>query len=81
VPIFKAAIQVGYPDGFTMSNQMKRLIGCRPSEVRENLGISWILEEWVTREVEAGRLRWPIQRKRPDNVEAWLERAPVRRVG
>jgi transcriptional regulator GlxA family with amidase domain len=81
VPIFKAAIQVGYPDGFTMSNQMKRLIGCRPSEVRENLGLGWILEEWVKREVEAGRLCWAIQRKRTDNVTAWLECAPLRRVG
>jgi AraC-like DNA-binding protein len=80
VPIFKAAIQVGYPDGFTMSNQMKRLIGCRPSDVRENLGLSWILEEWVKLEVEAGRLRFPIQRKRPDDVRGWLKLGPFRRV-
>jgi AraC-like DNA-binding protein len=81
LPIFKAAVQVGYPDGFTMSNQMKRLIGCRPTDVRENLGLGWIIEEWVRREAEAGRLRWPVQRKRPDDVKAWLERGPARRVG
>lgn len=80
VPIFKAAIQVGYPDGFTMSNQMKRLIGCRPSDVRENLGYEWIVEEWVSRERAAGRLRagpefWQIV----DDVNLWLKRCPSKR--
>jgi AraC-like DNA-binding protein len=46
-PIFRIASRFGYPDGFTMSNQMKRLIGYRPSEVRDLLGWEWIVEAWL----------------------------------
>jgi AraC-like DNA-binding protein len=48
--MFRIANRFGYPDGFTMSNQMKRLTGHRPSEVRELLGWEWILEAWLERE-------------------------------
>jgi AraC-like DNA-binding protein len=48
--VFRIASRYGYPDGFTMSNQMKRLIGYRPSEVRELLGWEWIVEAWLKRE-------------------------------
>ena len=47
---FRVACHYGYPDGFTMSNQMKRLLGCRPSEIRQCLGWEWIVERWLTRE-------------------------------
>ena len=47
VPVFRIATQYGYPDGFTMSNQMKRLVGVRPTDVRENLGWEWFVEEWL----------------------------------
>lgn len=77
MPIFKAAIHVGYPDGFTMSNQMKRLIGCRPSDVRDNLGYEWIIEEWVRRERQAGRLSGPWYPPHVD-VAGWLRRNPTR---
>jgi hypothetical protein len=77
LPIFRAATQVGYPDGFTMSNQMKRLIGCRPSDVRENLGLTWILEEWIRRERVAGRMKWPGMAVRDTDVNAWLAMCPV----
>jgi transcriptional regulator GlxA family with amidase domain len=50
VPVFRIAVQLGYPDGFTMSNQMRRLIGCRPTDVRENLGYEWFIEEWLDME-------------------------------
>jgi AraC-like DNA-binding protein len=53
VAIFRVASRFGYPDGFTMSNQMKRLIGYRPTEVREMLGWEWMVEAWLKR--EAGR--------------------------
>jgi hypothetical protein len=33
-----------------MSNQMKRLIGHRPSEVRELLGWEWLVEAWLKQE-------------------------------
>ncbi|MCI0434820.1 MAG: AraC family transcriptional regulator [Gemmatimonadetes bacterium] len=48
--IFRIATRLGYPDGFTMSNQMKRLLGYRPSEIREYLGWEWIVETWLRRE-------------------------------
>ena len=50
VAIFRIAVQLGYPDGFTMSNQMRRLVGCRPTDVRENLGFEWFVEEWLAME-------------------------------
>jgi AraC-like DNA-binding protein len=49
-PVFRIASRFGYPDGFTMSNQMKRLIGYRPSEVRELLGWEWLVEAWLKQE-------------------------------
>ena len=81
IPIFRAATQVGYPDGFTMSNQMKRLIGCRPTDVRDHLGYEWIIEEWVSRERAEGRLTagpefWQIS----DDVNLWLKRCPSQRI-
>jgi AraC-like DNA-binding protein len=48
--IFRIASRFHYPDGFTMSNQMKRLIGYRPSEVRELLGWEWLVEAWLAKE-------------------------------
>lgn len=51
---FRIATRSGYPDGFTMSNQMKRLIGYRPTEVRQWLGWEWLVESWLQREGIAG---------------------------
>jgi AraC-like DNA-binding protein len=48
--MFRIASRFGYSDGFTMSNQMKRLLGHRPSQVRELLGWEWIVEAWLKRE-------------------------------
>jgi AraC-like DNA-binding protein len=50
------AFEHGYPDGFSVSNQMERLIGFRPSEVRVRLGWEWIVESWLRREAEQGGL-------------------------
>ncbi len=50
--IFRLATRAGYPDGFTFSNQMRRLLGWRPSELRTLYGFEWILEEWLGRERE-----------------------------
>lgn len=55
--IFRIAARSGYPDGFTLSNQMKRLIGCRPTEVRSCLGWEWILDAWLRREWAMGHLQ------------------------
>lgn len=48
--VFRLAARVKYPDGFTLSNQMKRLLGYRPSEIRRLLGWEWIVEAWLERE-------------------------------
>ena len=48
--VFRIASRLGYADGFTMSNQMKRLIGYRPSEVRGLLGWEWVVEAWLVKE-------------------------------
>jgi AraC-like DNA-binding protein len=48
--VFRIASRFGYADGFTMSNQMKRLIGYRPSQVRELLGWEWLIEAWLKKE-------------------------------
>jgi len=52
--LFDVACDHGYPDGFALSNQMNRLVGLRPSMVRENLGWEWILEAWLSREASRG---------------------------
>lgn len=55
--VASVAFEFGYPDGFAVSNQMERLLGYRPTEVRERLGWEWILEVWLRREADRGRLR------------------------
>lgn len=57
------AFDHGYPDGFSVSNQMERLIGFRPSEVRVRLGWEWILEAWLRREAEIGGLTPTLTRR------------------
>ena len=52
IPIHLIALRAAYPDGFTMSNQMKRLLGVRPSEVRDKLGWEWVVESWIRAEIE-----------------------------
>lgn len=48
--IFRIAAKSGYPDGFTLSNQMKRLTGFRPTDIKRLLGWEWIIEAWIRRE-------------------------------
>lgn len=50
ITVSRVASRYGYPDGFTMSNQMKRVIGCRPSELRGRLGWEWVVECWLHQE-------------------------------
>ena len=52
--VFRIAARAGYPDGFTLSNQMKRVIGHRPSEIRTLLGWEWVVESWIRTEVMNG---------------------------
>ena len=77
VPIVRAATHVGYPDGFTLSNQMKRLIGCRPTEVREHLGFEWIIEEWMRREYARGNLHLEGCVYDDSDIGFWLRKSPL----
>lgn len=54
--LFTIACDLGYPDGFALSNQMHRLTGIRPTTIRDCLGWEWILEAWLRREAETGGL-------------------------
>lgn len=56
--LFDIARRFNYADGFTLSNQMYRLLGVRPSTVRRKLGWEWLVESWLTRET-ALRHTWP----------------------
>lgn len=52
----RIALRANYPDGFTLSNQMKRLIGVRPTEVRRFLGWEWLVEAWLYQEARHGSI-------------------------
>jgi len=52
--LFDVACDLGYPDGFALSNQMKRLADLRPSLARDHLGWEWVLESWLGREAHSG---------------------------
>ena len=54
LPVASIATTFGYPDAFTLSNQLVRLLGVRPSDVRECLGWEWLVEAWVEKERQAG---------------------------
>ena len=52
--LMSVAFQLGYPDGFSLSNQMKRLTGVRPSEAKTRLGWEWFAEAWIQTEMAGG---------------------------
>ena len=54
--VLSVGYELGYPDAFSLSNQMARLTGHRPSEVRRYLGWEWLLEAWLRREADSGGL-------------------------
>lgn len=54
--VLSVGYELGYPDGFSLSNQMARLIGHRPTEARMYLGWEWLLEAWLRQEAETGGL-------------------------
>jgi AraC-like DNA-binding protein len=60
-PMAEIARSLGYPDPFTLSNQMERLIGVRPSLARERLGWEWFAESWLQMEREGGALLQPLR--------------------
>lgn len=50
------ATHLGYPDGFSLSNQLKRLTNLRPSIMRECFGWEWVVESWLFQEARNGSL-------------------------
>ncbi len=54
--VLSVGYDVGYPDAFSLSNQMARLIGYRPTEARMYLGWEWIIEAWLRQEADTGAL-------------------------
>ena len=71
--VLSVGYELGYPDGFCLSNQMFRLTGFRPVEVRQFLGWEWILEAWMRQEADTGGLA-------PELTEEFLsDPAPRRR--
>ncbi len=69
--LYKVGTAMGYPDGFTLSNQMMRLTGVRPSEARALLGWEWLVESWLRREQQDGRLARPLLKPEPDCVASY----------
>lgn len=63
----EVARTLAYPDGFTLSNQMERLVGVRPSLARERLGWEWFFESWLWTEWERGGLRRPLRGMAPSS--------------
>ena len=59
-PLHEVARSLGYPDGFTLSNQMDRLVGIRPSLARERLGWEWVVEAWLQLEGRSSGLEVPL---------------------
>ena len=56
------AFDLGYPDGFSLSNQMYRLTGLRPSFMRECFGWEWIVEAWLYQEAQEQNLSAELSR-------------------
>ncbi|MBM4372919.1 MAG: helix-turn-helix transcriptional regulator [Deltaproteobacteria bacterium] len=54
--VLSVGYELGYPDAFSLSNQMVRLTGYRPSEARAFLGWEWLLEAWLRKEADQGSL-------------------------
>jgi AraC-like DNA-binding protein len=67
--LFTVGCELGYPDGFAFSNQLKRLTGLRPSMMRECFGWEWIVESWLYQEAKSKTLSPSIrQRLFPDHI-------------
>ncbi len=52
--LLNIAYDLGYADGFALSNQMLRLTGVRPSKVRDCFGWEWFTEAWLQTEIASG---------------------------
>ena len=81
--LHSVACDLGYPDGFALSNQMNRLIGVRPSTARRCLGWEWLIESWLQKERAIGALAHDLRQGGPADGPARLFRShrdPARRA-
>lgn len=68
--LFAIGCDLGYPDGFALSNQLYRLSGLRPSMMKECFGWEWVVESWLFREAQEGNLSPALRQKLfPTTVE------------
>jgi AraC-like DNA-binding protein len=77
--LHSVACEMGYPDGFALSNQMHRLTKLRPSVMRECFGWEWIVEAWLNQEALEGNLS-PILRRALFGEEPSAPSAPPPRL-
>jgi len=63
ITLYSAANELGYADGFSLSNQMSRLTLLRPSIMRECFGWEWIVESWLHQEALEGNLSSDLRRR------------------
>ena len=68
--LFQVATSLGYPDGFSMSNQMHRLCRIRPQAARGRYGWEWVFECWLARELANGAVTSDVVRARPSVADA-----------
>ncbi len=83
--LFTVACDLGYSDGFALSNQMMRLAGVRPSTARICLGWEWLVERWLAQEAASGALLLQAEsgtidgsRPQPPPVTSVRRKAPSR---
>jgi AraC-like DNA-binding protein len=72
--------EMGYSDGFSLSNQMKRLTGLRPSLMRTCFGWEWIVESWLHLEAKEGNLSPALRRHLFPGITDEARRAGARRA-
>lgn len=79
--VFEIACELGYPDGFALSNQMSRLCDVRPTEARHALGWEWFLEAWLVKEAREGGMSTENAQRilRPDDTARTGARRPESR--
>ena len=69
--LFRVGCDLGYPDGFSFSNQLNRLTGLRPSIMKVCYGWEWIVESWLFREADQGNLSPDLRNALFPDGSAW----------
>jgi len=76
--LYRIGCDLGYPDGFSFSNQLNRLTGLRPSMMKVCFGWEWIVESWLLREASEGNLSPSIKKALFPDGSPWpAELAPA----